>query len=768
MPTRTLIIALALLLLWSNGAFAQTLLQGKVSDQNGEPLVGVTVLLHQSKLATFTKADGSYQLPIPANLKSFTVQFSLLGYKSKLETLTLSDAPSDAPYTLNVTLVETPIESEEIVVTAGFVKEQEALPYPIATVMKKDVVSSGAVNLSQAIARTPGIYFSSFGNAVGKPVIRGLTNANVILLNGGIKQENFNFSSNHPFLVDEFTASRVEAIKGPASLQYGSDAVGGVIHVVRERPAQPNSLEGDVVAHYNSNTIGYLTTLGIRGSLENFFLGVRGSLKSHEDFRDGNNAVVANTRFNEQNATVNAGVRLPFGIFSLNYNYTKAKYGLQNQSQLALFQNQAALLEQGRNNQVWYQNLDNSFISSNNTIFFGNHTLDIDLGYQMNRREGIGGAFNAQQRQLVIPTFALMQLNTFTANAKTNLSFENARLLFGINLASVRNDADETKPNNPLLDSEINDVGVYAIADLRLTESLILTGGLRYDFRAMKSFPTPTQTTNQFRIDNTYNNLTGSVGITYNLTPSQFIKLNVARGFRSPTMPELTQNGIHGGRYERGNPNLRAQLNHQIDFNYHLHTNWLTLDITPFYNLVSGYIYLVQTTEPAPIGQGRVFQHTQNDAALYGGEVALDIHPIEWVGTHFSYSLVRADLLGDPLGFKHPTFTPQDRITGELKFEQKSLGFFKRPYLALEVMHFFEQNRTGQNETPTPAYTLFNARIGTSLAIGAQEIDFFINGNNLTNAAYIDHLSVTKPLNLNMIGRNIVFGVQAPFVLRNN
>ncbi|MCS7012432.1 MAG: TonB-dependent receptor [Chloroherpetonaceae bacterium] len=263
----------ALFFLLGSGASAQTVLRGKVTDNRGESLAGVTVLVHQAKLTAFTKTDGSYQLSVPENLKSFTVEFGLLGYKSKLETVTLPSGEN--AYTLNVTLVETPIETEEIVVTAGFVKEQERLPYPITTVMKRDVVSSGTVNLSQAIARTPGIYFSSLGNAVGKPVIRGLTNANVILLNNGIKQENFNFSSNHPFLVDEFTASRIEAIKGPASLQYGSDAVGGVINVVRERPAQPNSLEGDVTAHYNANTIGYLTTLGLRGSVENFFLSAR-------------------------------------------------------------------------------------------------------------------------------------------------------------------------------------------------------------------------------------------------------------------------------------------------------------------------------------------------------------------------------------------------------------------------------------------------------------------------------------------------------------
>ena len=81
-------------------------------------------------------------------------------------------------------------------------------------------------------------------------------------------------------------------------------------------------------------------------------------------------------------------------------------------------------------------------------------------------------------------------------------------------------------------------------------------------------------------------------------------------------------------------------------------------------------------------------------------------------------------------------------------------------------MNSFEQARTGQNEAITPAYTLINARIGASLVIGKQMLDLFINGSNLFNETYFDHLSVTKPLNLNMIGRNVMFGVQLPLDFR--
>jgi iron complex outermembrane receptor protein len=143
---------------------------------------------------------------------------------------------------------------------------------------KRDV-SSGEVNFSRALARTPGVYFSSFGLGGGQPIIRGLSNTNLVMLNNGIKQEVFQFSSNHPFLIDEFASSHIEIIKGPASLQYGSDAVGGVINVIRERPAKTNSIEGDFISQYYTNTSGYLNSLGVKGSFGQVLFWCAGQLK---------------------------------------------------------------------------------------------------------------------------------------------------------------------------------------------------------------------------------------------------------------------------------------------------------------------------------------------------------------------------------------------------------------------------------------------------------------------------------------------------------
>jgi len=762
------ILFFTLVILVATNVHAQYLVKGKISDQNGDPLPGVNILLHQNQSGTVSQVNGTYQISIPSNLKVISLEFTFIGYRTQVKTIDL-EAGSSADYTLDIQLEQSQLELQEVTVTAGFIKQKDEVPYPIETVKKTDILTTGEVNLSRAIARTPGVYFTNFGLGGGQPVIRGLTNTNLVILNNGIKQETFQYSSNHPFLVDEFAASHIEIIKGPASLQYGSDAVAGVVNVVRERPAKPNTIEGSVVSQYHSNTNGYLNSIGVKGSLKKLFFGVRGSLKSHEDYSDGDGNVVENTRLNEGNLSLNTGYRADRGLFTLNYNYTDAKYGIQNDPQINLFANplSTTLLTEDRKNEVWYQDLVNHLVTSNSTVFFGKNTLNVDLGYQSNTRELITGGINLQN-ELVAPLIVSMVMNTFTYNTKLNIKAGEHNLIFGVNGSALDNKADETKPNVPMPDAKINDIGIYVIDDFQLSEDLILTSGLRYDYRNMKSFPVATTNTDRFEVDNTYNSVNGSLGITYNFTENQFLKANLARGFRSPNVPELTQNGIHGGRFERGNPDLEAQSNYQLDLTYHLHTNWATLNIAPFINTLNNYIYLVQTNEDAPIGGGKIFQHVQNDANLYGGEMALDIHPVIWLGIHGSYSLIRAVITDDNVGIKHPTFTPQDRLTGEIKVQKNQLGFLKRPYFSAEVINFAEQTRTGQNEASTPAYTLINARIGASLSLGKQELKLFITGNNLVNETYIDHLSITKPLGLNMMGRNIMFGLQLSFRLNSS
>ena len=259
--------------------YSQISITGTIVNESNQPIENVNITVLQSLKGTITNHQGHYRLEIPKHLESVTLEFSYVGYKSTLRTISLSNIKDKDSYKLDIIMVESALELEEVTISAGFAKEKDKLPFVISTLKKEDIAISGRANLAQNLAKIPGVYNISFGNGVGKPLVRGLTNANLILLNDGIKQENFQFSGSHPFLVDEMSAERFEIIKGPASLQYGSDAVGGVINVIKERPAPVNTIQGEFTSNYHTNTNGYLNSLGIKGSNENLFWGSSSKFK---------------------------------------------------------------------------------------------------------------------------------------------------------------------------------------------------------------------------------------------------------------------------------------------------------------------------------------------------------------------------------------------------------------------------------------------------------------------------------------------------------
>ncbi|MDX1904421.1 MAG: TonB-dependent receptor [Thermonemataceae bacterium] len=739
-------------LLWS-----QVRVGGLVSDKATQKgMENVSVYIYPIQKILFTDSLGKFSIELPEN-REYYFEFSAIGYPKTFRKIFTKDASQHIEVILDA---EEGVEAiDEIVVTSGSLRDLEKTPIPMKVIEQRDVFEAGSLNFAVALAMIPGVSNSSIGNIASKPVIRGLTNTNVLMLNNGVKLENFNFSSNHPFLIDEFAADRIEMIKGPASLIYGSDAVGGVINVLKEKPAPEGKILGDFRTQFHSNTSGLVSSLGIKGSSESFFAGLRTSLKSHTDYMDGESKYMPNTRFRELHLNSHAGLRTKWAIFTLYYDYNKYQNGLLNSSSATFMK-----YNSDRDPQYWYQDLDNHLLTLKNTFFLGKSILDIDIAYGMNQRKGVGDTLMASYKTTKDLVFSSMTLNTVTYNAKLTLpSTEKAKYTIGFNGASIINIADEKYPNYPLLDAEINDLGLFGLAEYNLGKLNILAGA-RFDYRSINSYPIAGN--NRYAVDNNYQNVTGSLGATYSIAENQLVKLNFASGYRSPNVSELTQNGIHQARYEKGDPTLQSQRNYQIDFNYHFHTKNLLIDFSPFYNTADNYIYIVQTTQKAPIGGGNVFQYIQNDATLYGTEFSLDYHPLTWLGLHSSYSMVRG-ILEDS---QHLTFMPQDKIRAEVKFEKEKLGSFKEFYFGLGVLNVFEQERYGEGETFTPSYFLLNARMGASVSWGKQRIELFVNATNLLNENYVDHLSLIKTIKVagkdttfyNM-GRNVAIGFTVPF-----
>jgi iron complex outermembrane receptor protein len=299
-------------------ANAQNHIKGIVTDSDKQPLPGTTIFLPELNKGTTTDKAGEFlitNLPIG----KVKIQFSFIGYNTWIKTIDI--IPGDN--IVNIQLTTSVIQSQEVVISGGYVSSQHENAVKIDILGSKDISLSGTPNFMESLTLIPGVDMISKGEGVSKPVIRGLSMNDILVLNNNIRIENYQFSENHPLGIDDNDVDRVEVIKGPASLLYGSDAIGGVLNFIKENPAPTGKIIGDYRMRLHSNTLGMNNSFGFKGSSEHFFGGLRIGNKTHADYKQGGGDFVPNSRFREWSVSANSGYTGKIGTFKIFYDYFK-------------------------------------------------------------------------------------------------------------------------------------------------------------------------------------------------------------------------------------------------------------------------------------------------------------------------------------------------------------------------------------------------------------------------------------------------------------
>ncbi len=721
--------------------FAQNNIKGRVTNKtNNEALPFTNVYLPEHNKGTLTDKNGEFVL---TNLPKgkLKIQFSYVGYKTIIKTVFANNTET----ILNIEMETAVLQAEEVVISGGTYSTQHENAIKIDLIKSKEIASIGTPTFTEAITSIPGVDMIAKGTGVAKPVIRGLSMTNILMLNNGVKMENFQFSENHPFIIDEFGIDRIEIIKGPASLLYGSDAIGGVINVIKEKPAPIGKILGDYNMQYHSNTQGIVSNLGIKGSSENIFWGLRGGIKSHTDYRDGNSNYVPNTRFNENSFKANLGINKSFGLFRLYYDY--------NQSKLGMCVGYAATLttENGRKNKLWYQDLTNHIISTRNTLFHGKYKIDLNAAYQMNNRR--------LQTDENKPFFEMvdMDLNTFSYEVKTYLpSTANSEYIVGLQGANKTN-RNNKAPNHVLPDANVNDFSVFGLAQHTFFKKMKAQAGIRYDFRSIST----EAETNKDAVNTDYGNVSASLGATYEINKNFLLRTNIASAYRTPNIAELTENGMHGVRYEQGNSELKSQRSYEADLSAHFHSKFVMVDVSGFYNRINDYIFIAPTDDTIASGD-KIYRYSQTNSEIYGGELAIDVLPANWLNFKTSY----AYLIGKQDDGNYLPFIPQNKLRFEIKFQKQKISFLNNTFFKIGGLYAAKQNNPAMFETETDSYFLLNAGIGTEIKWENQMVSLSVQANNLLNETYIDHLSTLKEIGYYNIGRNISINLKIPFGIK--
>ena len=363
---------LLLLLAGSSIAFSQNSINGVVLDaRTQQPIIGATVFIPKLDKGTVTDLDGKFSF---SNLPqgSFDFVTSSLGFASSTRTVEIPTGSS-----IQILLSATAIEMEEVIISTPFHQLQSENVMKVERATVEELSRTGALNLADGISNIAGVETITTGSGIGKPVIRGLSSNRVLVYTQGVRLENQQYGDEHGLGVSSSGVESVEVLKGPASLLYGSDALGGVLYLNPERYADADSTEVDAGVAYYTNTLGTEANLGVKTSLENFKFLVRGNYATHSDYETGNGQRAGNSRFSEADLKTGIGYRDRKYKADLRYNLNSSSIGIPDG------------LGSSTSKEVLepYQEIDNHILSLDNTFYFDNSSLDVKLGYLYNDRK---------------------------------------------------------------------------------------------------------------------------------------------------------------------------------------------------------------------------------------------------------------------------------------------------------------------------------------------------------------------------------------------
>ena len=722
-----------ILLFFTYNIFSQSTLQGIIKDKDsGNPMPGVAVYIHELQKGVITKVDGSYKISnIPQG--NFQIHYSMMGYSTIHQNLEIG---ANKTITRNIDLEQKITVTQEVTITAVGFGQQHDNAIKVDIIKPDAIASNVATGAMQKLESVPGVDIISRGNGIGSPVIRGLSLTNILALNNNVRIENFQSSADHPFLIDDLGIERVEIIKGPASILYGSNAVGGVINFIKEAPAPIGSVVGDASLGYNSNAQGLEGNLGVKGSKDKFFWGIRSGIQSFSDYQQPDKQCVPNSRFNRKNVEAMAGFNTKNATFKLYYDFMNLTPGLVVPP--AQYQ---TTITNGSNRKMmdWYQNLNYNLLSSKNTLFLKNKKIDFNFSYQNNRRKLI-----ANQKEKV---------NMFLQNVGYDLktTYNNDHKL--ISIIGIQGNYSLNKngnaPEHVLPDYTSNEISGFCFSQWKPIENLSVQLGIRYNF-VMIDVPAQYHEGHlEEALSRNYRNFNFTAGGTYNINKHLLLRANFAKAFRPPAIAELTQDGGHGARAEFGNMDLKTQQNYETDLSLHYHLDKFLLDISGFYNSIENYIYL--QFNPDTTYQGLpVYHYQQTNANLHGMETGFRYLPNQKIEIDGSYSYV----VGVQKDGEYLPWIPQNKIKTKILFKNIiRIGSLSLGSIDLNGTYAFSKENVAKEEQKAENYFVLNAGLKIKMPFEKTKMNIYLYANNILNASYIDFLSQLKDQGYYAAGR---------------
>ena len=660
---------------------------------------------------------------------------------------------------------------------------------PVSIVSPQVLRATASTNIIDAIAHQPGVSQLTTGGSISKPIIRGLGYNRVVVMSEGVRQEGQQWGDEHGVEVDGSSVNSVEILKGPASLMYGSDAMAGVVIL----HSKPTLAEGDMCANvsteYQTNNGLFNYNLSIAGNQHGFVWDARFSDKMAHAYKNKYDGYVPGSQFRERAGRLMLGVDKTWGHSRLTWTAYHLTPGIVEGERNP----ETGELECSTNNVKTYgkslpfQQVKHYKLVWDNSLSLSSGYLKAIIGYQQNRRQEFEES--ADEYEL------FFKLHTLTYDLRY-LTHEWDGWKFSTGIGGMYQKSGNEGEEYLIPDYRLFDFGIYATTTKTIGDSWTLNGGVRYDHRRLHGDELIEDGDMRFTdFSRHFNGLTGSIGAVCNINKHFNVRLNLARGFRTPNMSELSSNGVHEGsiRYELGNQQLKAEYSLQADLGLDFTSRYVSAQVALFANRIDNYIFTHRLNQEIEEGY-LTYAYTQGDARLLGFEAGIDFHPVHSIHFSNSFSYVDARLMHASADTKYLPFTPAPHWASELKWElfhhshttvnhhhttdAAHRSLFNNLYVAAGLDCYLKQTHiysADDTETKTPGYALLSLSAGSDIQVKGRKIaELYITADNLLDKAYQNHLSRLKYADVNAatgrrgifnMGRNITFKIVVPLFL---
>jgi len=729
-------------------ALAQAQLSGRVSDAGGRPLRDALVLVAELSRSTLTDAAGAFRLTeLPGG--TYTVVARLMGYAPATASVVVRGAT-----TVRLVLKPSAFDIEPITVTAVRSPSPAlASPLPVASLGDERLARELTVSLAHAIAGLPGVTALTTGEQIGKPVIRGLSGSRVLVLDNGSRLEDYSWSDEDGPSVDTRLARRVEVIRGPASVLYGSDALGGVVNVI---PTDlPSAGGGGGFARLGAEIYGASNNAEFGAALRGdgaaglvgwrLFLVGRKAASLHTPAGE-----LDNTGFGAMNGEAAVGVRGDRADATLRIAHYGGEFKLLEAGGPPPADSAAGTEEGGPERKAADDRVQ---LAAN--YYLGSVRLEANGQFErhslieLSDEAGVVPATPGQEAEA---------FNLLLSTASGDLMAHHAlgRAVRGVAGASGMYQNNDTRGPIPLVPDARVRTGAAFLFEQASAGRWSVLGGIRFDARRL-DWDRNTSLGIAQDGHRTWTAFSGDVGVVFRPWADVALAANAGRAWRAPNLFELYANGprIGEARYEIGRPDLQTELGTNVDVSMRWEGRRIRGEIAAYRNQIAHYVFVAPTSEVRD--SLRVYRYGQADARLLGAEALLEADVAAPLTVMAKADAVR----GTNLQTEQPLpLVPPPHLTVGADVHTGRLGGFTRAHAGAEVDIALKPTRLNPLDLPTDGYALVNLSAGSTVTLAGRALRLDLEVRNLFDTAYKSFLSRYKEFALNP-GRNVLLRVSA-------